>query len=152
MCSFLSGFTGRYLPVSLLHESEGWWAGSKTRKCRRSSCEFFSPLQVGQVPNPAWNSVTRVLWWTFVSQLAEAWANMPHCCFSTSKCAWQNSSLWRISRKTAILGWDAVQPPQDPDQLHNLVTLGKVTGAQQGFVMDWIRVHHSFTSAALLLN
>lgn len=82
------GSLGRYLPVShtslwgrrmmcWLQDKEGLMGSG------RPSCEHIAPSQVGRVLNSALNSVTKVLWHTFVPQLAGAQANMPRCCFST---------------------------------------------------------------------
>lgn len=55
------------------------WLQEKERLMggKRLSREHFAASQAGQVLNSALNSVTEVLWHTFVPQLAEAWANVP---------------------------------------------------------------------------
>jgi len=97
------GSWGRYLPVphtSPRGRRTTYWLQDKERPTggRGPSCEHFAPSQADRVLNSAPNSVTKALRHTFGPQLAGAPADKPCCHFSTTTCAWQNSSSWRLSR------------------------------------------------------
>lgn len=105
---------------------------------------------MGQVLNSALNSVTKVLWHPFVPHLAGAQADMPCCCFSTSTCAWQNSTLRRFSREDSCPGMGCCVAASS---FIIPVTLGKVKcTAGNCYRLEEDAAQLQFTSSSFELN